>query len=284
MRRGLLPVFEHGRIARVEVRRPDLRRPFPPRFAARLAGRTITRLDRRAKYLLGMLDDGGLLLIHLGMSGSLRIDRGAGDVTPGLFHAERSKAAAHDHVVFYMGSGARVTYNDPRRFGLMDLFGAGEADASPLLAGLGVEPLGPDFDGALLARLFAGKTAPLKAALLDQRLIAGLGNIYVCEALWRARLSPLRAAGTISGAAGRATAAANRLAAAIRAVLEEAIRAGGSSLRDHVGADGELGYFQHHFSVYDREGQPCPRPGCRGIVARTVQSGRSTFFCDTCQK
>ncbi len=284
VRRGLLPVFENGRIERVEVRRPDLRRPFPPRFAARLAGRTIERLDRRAKYLLAVLDDGAMLLIHLGMSGSLRIDRDGATAAPGAYYRERSKAAAHDHVVFHMRSGARVTYNDPRRFGLMDLFGAGEAAASPLLAGLGVEPLGPDFDGAVLARLLAGRTAPVKAALLDQRLIAGLGNIYVCEALWRARLSPLRAAGSIGGAGGRATAASTRLVTAIRAVLEEAIEAGGSSLRDHVGADGELGSFQHRFCVYDREGEPCPRPGCRGIVTRITQAGRSTFFCTVCQK
>ncbi len=283
VRRGLAPVFEGGRFSRVEVRRPDLRVPFPPGFARRLKGRSVTKLARRAKYLVATLDDGASLLIHLGMSGSLRIGRGIEEERPGTFHHPRSKDSAHDHVVFHMEGGTRVTFNDPRRFGLMDLV-RGDPEASPHLAGLGAEPLGETFDAALLARLFAGRASPLKAALLDQRLIAGLGNIYVAEALWRARLAPARAAGTLATATGRPAAAAGRLVTAIRGVLEDAIAAGGSSLRDHVQADGSLGDFQHAFAVYDREGAPCPRPGCRGTILRTVTSGRSTFACSACQR
>lgn len=280
VRRGLEPAMVGARLVRVEQRRPDLRFPFPERFAARLEGRAIDSLSRRAKYLLADLDDGAVLVMHLGMSGSFRIDA----ETPGDFHYPRSKNAAHDHVVFHLSNGATVTYNDPRRFGFMRLLARAELPADPMFAGLGLEPLGNALSGAVLVEKFAGKAAPLKAALLDQKLIAGLGNIYVCEALHRAHLSPQRAAGTLARKGGAPTAGAERLAQAIRAVLEEAIAAGGSSLRDHRQTDGDLGYFQHSFRVYDREGEPCPTPGCRGVVKRITQSGRSTFFCDACQR
>jgi formamidopyrimidine-DNA glycosylase len=288
VRRGLQPVLEGARIDRVETRRPDLRFPFPPGFAERLAGRTVLSLDRRAKYLIAHLDGGPALICHLGMSGSFRIEAGGTATTPGEFHHERSKDAAHDHVVFHTvspgGTASRIVFNDPRRFGFM-LF-AEEADwrDHPMLAGLGIEPTGNTLDGAVLGDLFRGRAAPLKAALLDQRLIAGLGNIYVCEALWRAGLSPRRKAGSIAGKPGARPARAERLARSIRDVIADAIQAGGSSLRDYVHADGSLGYFQHSFSAYDREGEPCQRPGCGGTIARIVQSGRSTFYCPVCQR
>ena len=280
VRRGLAPGMAGQCIASVEQRRPDLRFPFPERFAERLTGRTITSLGRRAKYLQADLDDGNVLVMHLGMSGSFRI----GGNIPGHFHHDRSKLPAHDHIVFHMGNGAVVSYNDPRRFGFMDLIGRGELADHPHFRDMGLEPLGNELDGATIARLFDGKSAPLKAALLDQRLIAGLGNIYVCEALHRAKLSPRRAAGTLRRADGQPTERANKLAATIREVLTEAIEAGGSSLRDHRQADGSLGYFQHTFRVYDREGETCQTPKCRGVVRRVVQSGRSTFFCGECQR
>jgi formamidopyrimidine-DNA glycosylase len=280
VRRGLVPALAGARIMRVEQRRGDLRFPFPPDFAARLTGRRILRLRRRAKYLLADLDQGETLVMHLGMSGSFRID---GDVQ-GFFHHPRDKSAAHDHVVFHMENGARVTYNDPRRFGFMLLIPTAELDAHKLFSGIGVEPLSDALDAVFLARAFRGRAAPAKALLLDQRLIAGLGNIYVCEALHRCGISPLRAGGKLVTAAGRPTAALARLPAAIRAVLGEALAAGGSSLRDHRQADGSLGYFQHSFRVYDREGAACPTPGCKGAIARAVQSGRSTFYCPECQK
>lgn len=287
VRRGLQPVLEGARIVTVETRRPNLRFPFPERFSERLAGRRVISLGRRAKYLTAHTEDGPMLICHLGMSGSFRVER-EGDVgTPGSFHHARSKAAAHDHVVFHVASPqkemSRIVFNDPRRFGFM-LFAEADAGEHPMLAGLGVEPTGNRLDGELLAHLLHGRRAPLKAALLDQRLIAGLGNIYVCEALWRAGLSPLRAAGSIAGDGGKATDASVRLADAVRAVIAEAIVAGGSSLRDHVRTDGTLGYFQHAFRVYDREGLPCLRPGCGDHVARVVQSGRSTFYCPDCQR
>jgi len=287
VRRGLQPVMEGARIDRIEARRPDLRFPLPPSFAARLEGRRIGALGRRAKYLTMHVDGGPVLICHLGMSGSFRIERdGEGDI-PGVFHHERSKSAAHDHVVFHLstkeGRPARVVFNDPRRFGFM-LFSEGPPGEHAMLAGLGVEPTGNALDGLLLAGLLQNKKAPLKAVLLDQSLIAGLGNIYVSEALWRAGLSPLRIAGTLGKAGPKARAMADRLADAIRTVIADAIAAGGSSLRDHRQADGSLGYFQHSFAVYDREGEPCPKPGCDGTVRRIVQSGRSTFYCATCQK
>jgi formamidopyrimidine-DNA glycosylase len=281
VRRGLAPAMEGARFVAVDARRGDLRFPFPKDFAARLAGRRIEALSRRAKYILADLDDGEVLVMHLGMSGSFRVEDGDGKASPGKFHHERGAAAAHDHVVFHLDGRkgkVRVTYNDPRRFGYMDLIARSALEAHPLFSGLGLEPLGNALDGDAILRLFSGKAAPLKAALLDQRLIAGLGNIYVCEALWQARLSPMRAAGTLT----RTKAAG--LATAIRDVLERAIEAGGSTLRDHRLADGSLGYFQHSFMVYGREGEPCPRTACRGVIARAVQSGRSTFFCPKCQK
>lgn len=300
VRRGLAPAMEGARIARVETRRPDLRFPFPEDFAARLEGRTVTGLGRRAKYLLVHLDRGPALIAHLGMSGSFRIEAGEASETPGEFHHPRSKAAAHDHVVFHLARPdtpfgghpesplacptLRVVFNDPRRFGFM-LFADSEPASHPMLDTLGVEPTGNALDGAMLAALLRGKAAPLKAALLDQTVIAGLGNIYVSEALWRAGLSPRRLAGTLSGKPGaKPGARAEKLAAAVRSVIADAIEAGGSSLRDYVQASGDLGRFQHRFAVYDREGHPCPRLTCRGVVARIVQSGRSTFYCPVCQR
>jgi len=280
VRRGLAPALVGARIVRVETRRGDLRFPFPPDFSARLTGRRILGLRRRAKYLLADLDGGETLVMHLGMSGSFRVD---GDI-PGAFHRPRDKSAAHDHVVFHMENGARVTYNDPRRFGFMLIESTPELDAHRLFRDLGVEPLSAALDAAFLARAFRGRAAPVKALLLDQRLIAGLGNIYVCEALHRCGISPLRAGGKLVIAAGKPTAALTRLPAAIKTVLEEALAAGGSSLRDHRQADGSLGYFQHSFRVYDREGAACPAPGCKGTIARATQSGRSTFYCPQCQK
>jgi formamidopyrimidine-DNA glycosylase len=284
VRRGLAPVMEGRVIEQVEARRPDLRFPFPERFAERLKGRTVASLGRRAKYLIADLDDGETLVMHLGMSGSFRIELGEDEAAPGVFHHPRSKSATHDHVAFRLSGGASITYNDPRRFGFMALIPRSGLEAHPLFRHVGVEPLGNELDAGLLARLFAGKQTSLKAALLDQRLIAGLGNIYVCEALHRSKLSPTRAAGTIAKANGGATERAKLLAPAIRQTLEEAIAAGGSTLRDFSHADGALGYFQHSFRVYDREDEPCPTPGCRGVVKRIVQTGRSTFFCPECQK
>ena len=283
VRRGLAPAMEGTRILSVDCRRPNLRFPFPDGFAERLAGRLITALGRRAKYLLDDLDDGTVLIMHLGMSGSFRIASDAEDAGLGDFHSPRGKLAAHDHVVFTLSTGASVIYNDPRRFGFMDLTTRAALADHPLIRAIGVEPLGNEFGPAALHRLLAGRRAPLKAALLDQTLIAGLGNIYVCEALWHARLSPLRPAGSIAAEGKPPSKPVRALAAAIRSVLEEAIEAGGSSLRDHVQTSGELGYFQHRFRVYGREGEPCARPGCGGIIARVVQSGRSTFHCETCQ-
>ena len=283
VRRGLEPVLVGRRILRVELRRPDLRFPFPPRFDERLAGATVTRLGRRAKYLLAWLSTGEVLVMHLGMSGRFRAERGRDVTEPGAFYLETGAQAVHDHVVFHLDDGARITYNDVRRFGFMMLSPERDLDGAPPFAQMGIEPLGPELDGAHLARLFAGKRAPLKAALLDQRLLAGLGNIYVCEALFRAGLSPEAPAGTLATPSGRPTPKARLLASAIRDVLEEAIAVGGSTLRDHADVDGSAGAFQERFRVYDREGEPCTAPGCRGIVRRVVQSGRSTFFCAECQ-
>jgi len=273
VRLGLVPVLEGHRLTGVEVRRPDLRVPFPDNFAARLRGRRVVRLERRAKYLLVHFDDGGdMALIHLGMSGRMVVEG------PGQGNAPRPPSP-HDHVVFETDAGARVVFNDPRRFGLMTLIAPGAAADHPLLAGLGPEPLAPSFSAEDLARRLRGKAAPIKAALLDQRVVAGLGNIYVCESLFRAGLSPRRRAGTVQG--GRAV----RLHGAILAVLREAIAAGGSSLRDHRRPDGELGYFQHSFSVYGREDERCPGCDCKGgVIRRIVQSGRSTFYCPTRQR
>ena len=280
VRRGLEPAMLRARIISVETRRGDIRFPFPPRFRERLAGRRVLELGRRGKHLLFRLDSGETLIAHLGMSGSFRIE----DAFVGEFRHPRSKDPKHDHVVFRLDNGKSITFNDPRRFGFMDLADKGMLDAHPRLAGLGEEPLSPEFDAARLAKLFAGARAPLKSALLDQTRIAGLGNIYVCEALFRARLSPSRPAGVLANARGGASASARALAPAIRSVLVEAIEAGGSTLRDHRQANGELGLFQHAFAVYDRDGLPCLRPRCRGTIIRSRHAGRSTFYCSVCQR
>jgi formamidopyrimidine-DNA glycosylase len=292
VRRGLQPVMEGFKIAKAEVRRKDLRFPFQKDFAARLTGQTVTGLGRRAKYLLADLASGDVLLMHLGMSGSFRVITEEEQKTPGEFHHPRSGDRAHDHVVFHMSSGAAVVFNDPRRFGYMKIIARKNLDAEPLLKGLGPEPLGNEFDASMLARACANRKTSLKAALLDQRVVAGLGNIYVCEALFRAHLSPRRLAATLATKAGQRkgvaggepTEHARHLVAAIHAVLNQAIKAGGSSLRDHRQTTGELGYFQHSFQVYDREGEKCQTAGCGGIVRRFVQNGRSTFWCPKCQK
>ena len=279
VRRGLAPAMEGARFAKVEVRRGDLRWPLPKGFAQRLHGKTVEGLGRRAKYLLADLSSGEVLLMHLGMSGSFRVGK---DAKPGVYYHERSKSTAHDHIVFHMSNGATVTFNDPRRFGSMKLVPRAKLDQEPLLRSLGPEPLGNEFDAAMLAKACVGKKTSLKAALSDQRVVAGLGNIYVCEALFRARLSPKRRASTIADRHGKPNERAERLVDAIKAVLGDAIEAGGSSLRDHRRADGSLGDFQHNFRVYDREGEPCPN--CKGRIKRIVQVGRSTFYCPSCQK
>jgi formamidopyrimidine-DNA glycosylase len=283
VRRGLEPAMEGRRFLKVEVRRGDLRWPLPKDFTRRLEGNTVTGLGRRAKYLLADLSSGDVLVMHLGMSGSFHVFEDTGKQLSRYYH-ERKKHAAHDHVVFHMSSGAIVTFNDPRRFGSMKIVARDRLDAEPLLKGLGPEPLGNEFDAALLAKACRGKKTSLKAALLDQRIVAGLGNIYVCEALHRALLSTRRMASTIAGRTGAPNERAERLVVAIKAVLHAAIKDGGSSLRDHRLTDGDLGMFQHSFRVYDREGEPCRTSGCRGTVKRIVQNGRSTFYCPVCQK
>jgi len=261
IRRGLAPRLIGRRIVRVALNRPDLRFAFGPGFTAGLTGQKILGVDRRAKYLLIALENGAVLLSHLGMTGRYSFD---------------SETAPHDHVSFHLDDGGRLVYNDPRRFGFMELIAPGALPHNRFLAGLGIEPLGNELSGAYLAEKFAGRKTPLKSALLDQRIIAGLGNIYVCEALFRAGLSPRRLAGTLRGAR------AEKLALVIRNVLQDAIAAGGSTLRDYAAADGRPGYFQHGFDVYDRAGEPCKR--CGKKIARIVQSGRSSFFCPACQR
>src|ERR1700704_5568117 len=300
VRRGLQPVMEGAKIVKAEARRKDLRFPFQKDFVARLTGQTVTGLGRRAKYLLADLGSDDVLLMHLGMSGSFRVIKDDGKTTPGKFHHPRSEDRAHDHVVLHMSSGAAVVFNDPRRFGYMKVIARAALEDEPLLRGIGPEPLGNEFDAAMLARACANKKTSLKAALLDQRVVAGLGNIYVCEALYRSHLSPRRLDATLatkagqrksvaagqrkSVAGGEPTDHAKRLVDAIHAVLNQAIKAGGSSLRDHRQTSGELGYFQHSFQVYDREGEKCQTAGCGGIVKRFTQNGRSTFWCPKCQK
>jgi len=288
VRRGLEPVMAGATIERVTLARPDLRFPLPENFAERLAGQRIAALGRRAKYLLADLEGGTVLAMHLGMSGSFRIESRSGISLPGRFVHARSTARLHDHVRFDLlepgGTPVSVIFNDPRRFGYMSLVERADFGAHPHFRNLGIEPTGNELSGAALAPLFAGRQAPLKAVLLDQKIIAGLGNIYVCEALWRARLSPRRAAGTLVTAKGAPSKRLDDLAIHIRETIADAIAAGGSSLRDYRQADGSLGYFQHSFAVYDREDEPCPRPTCRGIIRRIVQSGRSTFFCPVCQR
>ncbi len=272
VRRGLQPHLEGQRIVRAEMRRPDLRWPMPVDLVQVLTGATVVALRRRSKYLLADLDRGGTLLMHLGMSGRLLVE----DAGLAGFHRDPSIIARHDHVVLTTEAGTTITFNDARRFGMIDLIRDGASH--PLLDHLGPEPLESGFSAAYLSGRLAGRRAPVKQALLDQRIVAGLGNIYVNEALWRAGIDPRRAAGRIGAAR------LDALAGHIRDVLHEAIAAGGSSLRDHRQASGELGYFQHSFAVYDREGQPCPKPGCGGAIRRVVQSGRSSFYCPSCQR
>jgi formamidopyrimidine-DNA glycosylase len=273
--------MEGRRILKVEQRRPDLRFPFPERFVERIEGQTITALGRRAKYLLADLSSGEVLIMHLGMSGRFTILENNQAIQQGEFVHQAGGIPAHDHVVFTIEGGTRVIYNDARRFGFMDIVARSALAESKHMKALGLEPLGNELDGNTLIALFAGKKTPLKAALLDQSLIAGLGNIYVCEALHRAGLSPERPAGTLTGK-GRMREKAEKLARAIRDVLAEAVEAGGSTLRDYAHTDGSLGYFQHSFRVYDREGEACTQ--CGKTIKRLVQSGRSTFFCAACQK
>jgi formamidopyrimidine-DNA glycosylase len=279
VRRGLSPAMEGARIDKVEVRHRGLRWPIAKDFETRIEGNTVEGLGRRAKYLMADLSSGDVLVMHLGMSGSFRVGK---DARPGVYYHEKSKSTAHDHVVFHMSNGQTITFNDPRRFGSMKLVPRATIESEPLLRGIGPEPLGNAFDAAMLAQACAGKKTSLKAALLDQRVVAGLGNIYVCEALFRAHLSPTRRASTIADRNGRPNERAEALVVAIKAVLNDAIKAGGSSLRDHRRADGSLGDFQHNFQVYDREGEPCLNG--KGSVKRIVQNGRSTFYCPSCQK
>ena len=274
VRRGLAPVMEGAVIARADVNRPDLRWPFPAQMAQRLTEQKVLGLRRRSKYILADLASKESLLIHLGMSGRMLI---SGDPL-GKFVHDHPAPEKHDHVVLHMDNGARITFNDPRRFGAMDLLDTADADAHKLLAVLGPEPLGNDFHEDMLIAAFKGRNTPVKSALLDQRIVAGLGNIYVCEALYRAGIHPARKAGRVSAARVAS------LVPIIRQVLAEAIEAGGSSLRDFRQADGELGYFQHSFDVYGREGEACRNPSCARPIRRIVQSGRSSFFCGTCQR
>jgi formamidopyrimidine-DNA glycosylase len=274
VRAGLLPVMEGQLITLAQVNRPDLRFPLPEKMADRLSGQRVEGLRRRSKYILADLSSGETLLVHLGMSGRMLVS----GATLGTFHHEHPAPAKHDHVVFHMENGARVTFNDARRFGAMDLMSTERAGEHWLLKDLGPEPLGNGFHADYLVGRLSGRVMPVKAALLDQRIVAGLGNIYVSEVLFRARIDPRRAAGDLTATE------IGELVPVIRTVLDEAIAAGGSSLRDYRQADGELGYFQHSFRVYDREGAPCPASGCAGTIHRIVQSGRSSFFCPVCQK
>jgi formamidopyrimidine-DNA glycosylase len=278
VRRGLQPVLEGARLSRVEQRRPDLRFAFPDGFVQRLTGATITALERRAKYLLARLDRGDTLVMHLGMTGRFEIDEPAGPrQRPGDFVHAPASDPKHAHVLFMTEAGATVTYSDPRRFGFMGLVETARLDQHPWFSAMGPEPLGPDFDAGVLVTAFKGRKQTAKTLLLDQRVVAGLGNIYVCEALHRSGISPIKPAALISKAKIKI------LTAAIKDVLAEAIEAGGSTLRDYAGADGALGYFQHTFRAYGREGEPCVTPSCGGVIERTVQAGRSTFFCPVCQ-
>jgi formamidopyrimidine-DNA glycosylase len=274
VRRGLAPAMEGFVIANAQVNRPDLRWPFPQNMAERLTGKRVLRLRRRSKYILGDLDSGETALIHLGMSGRMLV---SGDPL-GQFAHIHPAPEKHDHVVLDIENGARITFNDPRRFGAMDLFSTEAGDSHPLLASIGPEPLGNGFDESYLVEALAHRNTPMKSALLDQKTVAGLGNIYVCEALFRSKIHPTRPARRV------AENRISKLVPIIREVLTDAIEAGGSSLRDFRQADGELGYFQHSFDVYGREGEPCRSEGCHSTIRRIVQSGRSTFYCPTCQR
>jgi formamidopyrimidine-DNA glycosylase len=302
VRRGLKPFLVGKAFARVEQRRPDLRFPLPQNFAKRLTGRKVEALDRRAKYLLARLDGGEVLVMHLGMTGRFSIDhpgrktrssrkqaetaRGFDDapLVLGEFAYAEAGLPKHEHIVFHLRDGTALRYHDARRFGFMDLVPAATLEEHALFRGLGVEPLSPAFTPQWLAQRLKGKKTSIKAALVDQRLIAGLGNIYACEALHRAGISPLRKAGSLAAKSGKPIEKTHALVASIRAVLEAAIAAGGSSLRDYKRADGRLGRFQHRFRAYYREGKPCQRRGCGGTIRRIVQGGRSTFYCPTCQR
>jgi formamidopyrimidine-DNA glycosylase len=279
---GLAPVLEHRRLTRVETRRRDLRVPFPPNFVRRLEGRTVERLRRRAKYLLADLDSGETLVVHLGMSGRMSVYAEGKERKLGQYVYEAAPANAgtgkHDHVVFETDAPARIVFTDHRRFGLMTIVATDTLDEHKLFKGIGIEPLSAAFDAAWLAHALKGRRTPIKSALLDQRVIAGLGNIYVCEALFRAHISPKRLALSVPKVR------LPELVAVIKAVLRDAIKAGGSSLRDYTKADGALGEFQHHFAAYDRAGEPCTTRDCRGKVKRIVQAGRSTFYCPSCQR
>ena len=278
VRRGLEPAMTGRRIRALTLNRADLRFPFPERCAERVSGARVERIDRRSKYLLLRLDTGETLLVHLGMTGRFSIEADHSVERPGEFVHAAPANPKHDHCVFEIEDGITVRYNDPRRFGFMDLFETVGEDKVSFLAGLGPEPIGNAFNGPFLAETLAGRKSPIKTALLDQRIVAGLGNIYVCEALHRSRISPRRQAGTIKGDR------AERLAGSVRDVIAEAIAAGGSTLRDFASADGALGYFQHTFRAYGREGEACATDGCGGHISRIVQSGRSTFYCGQCQR
>ena len=295
VRRGLGVVMEGAQIVKADVNRPNLRFPFPADFAARLLNRHILQVARRAKYLTLYLDQDEILIIHLGMSGSFHIEKLAKDADlnklniklPGQMHINRDRIAAHDHVILYLKQEEnlfQVTYNDPRRFGFMDLIATNKLNTHKYFANLGIEPTGNSLDGETVASLFTNRNTPLKSALLDQKLIAGLGNIYVCEALWQAGLSPKRLAKTLGRSSKLATNRAAKLADAIRDVITRAIDAGGSSLNDHRQTDGTLGYFQHGFNVYDRADEACKNSDCQGKIMRIIQSGRSTYYCKNCQK
>jgi formamidopyrimidine-DNA glycosylase len=282
VRMGLEPVLDGHTFTKVVTRREDLRRPFPPDFAKRLTGRKVKRLWRRAKYLLADLDDGETLVVHLGMSGRMVVYAEGRGRELGIYAHEAAHPEAghgkHDHVIFETNAPAKIVFSDHRRFGLMTLLETDKLNDDPLFDGLGPEPLSKDFDAAYLKGALKGKRTPIKSALLDQRVVAGLGNIYVCEALFLAHISPKRLASKVQS---------DKIAPLvddIKVTLKEAIKAGGSSLRDHARPDGSLGEFQHRFRVYDREGKPCPGQGCKGKIKRIVQAGRSTFYCPSCQK
>lgn len=277
VRRGLEPVLAGARLVRVRANRPDLRFPLPDGFVQRLTGARILRLDRRAKYILAPLDRGDTLVMHLGMTGRFEIAAPEGAVRPGDFARQVTPDDKHAHVVFETEDGATITYYDPRRFGFMDLIPTEGIERHPWFATLGPEPLGDGFDAATLEKAFENRKQGPKTLLLDQRTVAGLGNIYVCEALHRAHISPFKPSGGVDRKRLPA------LATAIKAVLAEAVEVGGSTLKDFAAADGALGYFQHRFRVYDREGEPCPTANCKGVIARQAQAGRSTFFCPICQ-
>ncbi len=288
VRRGLEPHMEGAKFERVELRRADLRFPFEDGFITSLEGQTITSVGRRAKYLQLDIENGLVLIMHLGMSGSFRVEASSAASQPGNFALPKGIHEKHDHVVFHLtdksNNPVQVIYNDPRRFGYMALIARKDLETHKWFKDMGIEPIGNALDGAHLAMKFQNKKAPLKSALLDQKMIAGLGNIYVCEALWRSGLAPTRQAKTLAQKSGKPTAMAERLSGHIRDVINEAIEAGGSSLKDHRQTDGSLGYFQHRFAVYDREGENCLKPDCKGKISRMAQSGRSTFYCGTCQK